>query len=290
MMADYIEGGTYYCLGGFQKFISALVDGFTKHGGELLLGAPVTQIKKKNRFFEIDLNNSQRIVSHQLICNMDPRIIFNQLLAEPQVNHKYLQKLNAMKESCSTIGLFLATDIDVRELDAAKVTVISDWDLESTFSGAQHGEIMGAAVHIPSLVDPSLAPQGENVVIIQAFAPARKDHLTPESRSDITNQLLQIAEKILPGLRNHITFAVGSEGNVEDGTALHTIGPMYGWENSFNQTGPRRLSPITPINDLYLTGHWTQPGSGIWTVVLSGILAARIGLNKKLSYPIWPLD
>ena len=34
---------------------------------------------------------------------------------------------------------------------------------------------------------------------------------------------------------------------------------------------------------LYLTGHWTQPGSGVWTVVLSGINAARCVLGKKMS-------
>lgn len=289
MVADYVEGGTYYCPGGFQKFVGTLVQGFENHGGELLPGSPVTQIKKKNRIFEIEINHSQHIFSHQLISNIDPRLIFNQLLAEPQVNDKYLQKMNAMKESCSTIGLLLATDIDVQEVDAAKVTIISDWDLESAFSAAQHGEIKGAAVHIPSVDDPSLAPHGENIVIIQAFAPTSKDNLTPEIRAHLTNQLLQMAERILPDLRNHVTFTFGNEGNLEDGTSLHTIGPMYGWENSFHQTGFRRLSPITPIEDLYLTGHWTQPGSGIWTVVLSGMLTARILLDRDLSKPIWPL-
>ena len=87
------------------------MQGFENHGGELLPGSPVTQIKKKNRIFEIEINHSQHIFSHQLISNIDPRLIFNQLLAEPQVNDKYLQKMNAMKESCSTIGLLLATDI-----------------------------------------------------------------------------------------------------------------------------------------------------------------------------------
>ena len=55
-------------------------------------------------------------------------------------------------------------------------------------------------------------------------------------------------------------------------------------------SGPRRLPYKTPVSGLYLTGHWTQPGSGIWTVVLSGINAARYVLGKDMSKAIWPLD
>jgi len=36
------------------------------------------------------------------------------------------------------------------------------------------------------------------------------------------------------------------------------------------QSGMRRLAHETPIENLYLTGHWTIPGPGVCAVVASG--------------------
>jgi prolycopene isomerase len=59
---------------------------------------------------------------------------------------------------------------------------------------------------------------------------------------------------------------------------------MYGWEPSPQQM--RRLDNETPIRGLYLAGHWTQPGGGVYAVVLSGVqTAARIlGFPNAGSY------
>jgi prolycopene isomerase len=38
----------------------------------------------------------------------------------------------------------------------------------------------------------------------------------------------------------------------------------------------------TPIRGLYLSGHWTQPGGGIYGVVVSGVLTAQAILGRNL--------
>jgi prolycopene isomerase len=58
-------------------------------------------------------------------------------------------------------------------------------------------------------------------------------------------------------------------------------GAAYGWAQIPNQSGIRRLPRITPIQDLYLTGHWTSPGGGIAGVVASGELTAEAILKKR---------
>ena len=291
MMADYIEGGTYYCMGGFQPFVNALVKGFTKNGGEMLLGSRVDKIiVSENRVQGIELQNHHRLLSTQVISNIDPRIVFQELISSRDVNEKYRQKLSRSRPSLAVFRLNLATDINVQQMDIAKVTIVSDWDLEAVFMGSQRGEIRGAAVHVPSVVDPGLAPPGENVVIIQGFAPLEAAALTSGTKDKITNQLLDIGEKVIPNLRNHISFAAGRSTDNNQELPLQRINAIYGWENSISQSGNRRLSPITPINELFLTGHWTQPGSGILTVVLSGILTSRIALKKNLSAPIQSLS
>src|SRR4030095_12985355 len=44
----------------------------------------------------------------------------------------------------------------------------------------------------------------------------------------------------------------------------------YGWAVIPEQSGMRRLPHETPIDNLYLTGHWTIPGPGVCAVVASG--------------------
>jgi phytoene dehydrogenase-like protein len=124
---------------------------------------------------------------------------------------------------------------------------------------------------------------------MQAFVPEAAD-LSPTTRNRFAESMLDRAEKVLPELRKHITFVASPTTEEKEKYPLHRLGPIYGWANSVKQAGPRRLPYKTPISGLYLTGHWTQPGSGIWPVVLSGINAARYVLGRNMSDSIWPLN
>jgi phytoene dehydrogenase-like protein len=61
---------------------------------------------------------------------------------------------------------------------------------------------------------------------------------------------------------------------------LNSGGATYGWANTVNQVASRRLSHLTPIENLYLSGHWTQPGSNFLRVLVSGIHTASIMLAR----------
>ena len=107
---------------------------------------------------------------------------------------------------------------------------------------------------------------------------------------DRATSMLELAERVLPGLRDHLTYvdrlpAVGDT----PGSPLHLMGPIYGWEAIPSQIGARRLAPRTPIKGLVLAGQWTQPGHGLVTVAQSGLGAARLILGKP-SAPPMPLN
>ena len=56
---------------------------------------------------------------------------------------------------------------------------------------------------------------------------------------------------------------------------------MLGWEMSPDQLGAGRVPVQTPIRNLYLTGHWTQPGGGITPVIVSAQRVAKLVLSGK---------
>jgi prolycopene isomerase len=291
MMASFVEEGAFYCVGGFQGLAGALAEGLTKHGGELVLETRVSEIRADGgRVQGIDLENGQEIAAPVVISNIDAWTTFGDLLETGQVPASYLRKLKEMEPSASLLGLSLATDLDVHALGIPKVTMFSSWDLEEAdaVTGKEHVERGG--VHIPTVVDASLAPPGEHLVVVQAFVRNETVDLSPAAKAQFAHNLLDQAEKVLPDLRDHITFV--ADTSAEDGQEfpLHRLGPCYGWANSVGQTGPRRLPYKTPLSGLYLTGHWTQPGSGVLTVVLSGVNAARYVLGKNMSEAVWPLN
>jgi len=291
MLISYIEEGAFYCLRGFQRLADALAIGMSNHGGEIILNNRVIQIHSQNLSIQsVTLGSGQVIYSPVVISNIDPRLTFSELLKSSEVAGRYIRKLKQLKPSMSLMGLHLATDLDIHNLGVPKVTMIFPRDLESVYTNALAGRVGGLGMHIPSVYDASLAPQGEYILVLQAFIPSDANKLSNSASDQFANQLLDLAESELPNLRNHITFIDGFTDQSPQHYPLHRIGPMYGWAAMPSQTGPRRLAIKTPVKGLFLTGHWTQPGHGIWTVVLSGINTARIVLGQDTSQSLWPFN
>ena len=48
-------------------------------------------------------------------------------------------------------------------------------------------------------------------------------------------------------------------------------GAIYGWDQTLDNSMPRRLAQTTPVKNLYLASAWTQPGGGYSGVIYSGI-------------------
>jgi len=289
MMASFTEEGAFYCRGGFQYLADALASGLAAHGGEMVLGTRVTKIHAAgSRVQGVSLASGQEIRTPLVISNIDARKTFRDLLEPGQMPSRYMRRLSRMEPSLSVLGLHLATDLDVHSLGVPKVTMIAPWDLDSFYRDALSGKVSGLGMHIPTVCDESLAPPGEHLVILQGLIPSDAGDLSPSASAQFAGELLELAESVLPGLRDHVTFAEGLSEEAQPPYPLHRIGPMYGWAASPQQVGPRRLPNRTPVEGLFLAGHWTQPGHGIWTVVLSGIHVARLVLGKNAAECLWP--
>jgi prolycopene isomerase len=291
MMHCYTEESAFYCQGGFQGLADALAGGMVDHGGELVLGTRVTKIHAaSSRVQGVSLENGQEIGAPIVISNIDARTTFRDLLEPDQVPSGYMRRLGRMEPSLSVLGLHLATDLDVRSLGVPKVTMIGPSDPDSVYADALRGRVSGLGMHIPTVWDETLAPPGEHLVVLQAFVPSDASPLSPTAASRFAEELLELAETVLPGLRDHLTFVEGRSEDDQERYPLHRVGPMYGWAASPQQAGSRRLPHRTPVDGLFLAGHWTQPGHGIWTVVLSGIHVARLVLGGDAAQRLWPFD
>jgi prolycopene isomerase len=128
------------------------------------------------------------------------------------------------------------------------------------------------------------SPEGKNtvgIIVLQGY-----DHWEPyaedyrqgnkdaywKEKNRMADILIDKVEKtVLPGLRDAIEIK-------EVGTPLTNIrytsnyrGAIYGWDQTLDNSNPRRLPHKTPIKNLYLSGAWTSPGHGYSAVIPSGL-------------------
>jgi len=288
MISSYIDEGPFYCQGGFQNLADAIADGLQKQGGELLTGVEVIKILAASSNVKgVKLETGQVIEAPLVISNIDARKTFKDLLEPGLISTRFIKTLGKLESSICLFNLHLATDLDVHQLGIPKVTMITDWDFDKAYIDALEGKVSALAVHVPTVVDASLAPPAEHIVILQGLNPIGAKKLSDSDRTQFAEALLVQAEKILPGLREHITFIDNNDGGFQR-YPLHRLGPIYGWAALPRQSGARRLPNKTPLKGLSLAGHWTQPGHGIWSVVLSGINTARLVLGNDPSGSMWP--
>ena len=48
-------------------------------------------------------------------------------------------------------------------------------------------------------------------------------------------------------------------------------GAVYGWDETLDNSGDRRVGHRTPVQNLYLDGAWTRSGHGYGAVIQSGL-------------------
>ena len=87
-------------------------------------------------------------------------------------------------------------------------------------------------------------------------------------------------EKFVPEIQDHIEVIDAATPKTLYRYTLNSKGAAYGWAVTVDQTWSNRLSHTTPFKNLFLTGHWTNPGPGICAVVSSGWRVANMILNN----------
>lgn len=140
---------------------------------------------------------------------------------------------------------------------------------------------------VPTLVDDSLAPENEHLLILTALLPYTATDSWKQKKQQYVDKIVSIAEHYIPTLSEHIVFIdAGSPATMERYTQNYQ-GAAYGWDVSPEQVGALRAQNQSPIEGLYFSGHWCSPGGGIYGVSLSGVQAAQRVLGIKKQSDLW---
>lgn len=292
LISKALMEGVYYPRGGMGKVSAAIANSLLRSGGDILLRTEAEQILVKDRRAKGVLTRDGKIFeSEMIISNINPNLLAKMLPEE--FGSPLARKAERFEYSLSCFILYLATDLNLREMGLPYFTYLRSLsDLEEEHWMMLRGEIPKnptLIVSIPTLLDPSLAPEGKHLVKVLVVTPypyqERWGSGNPETyqriKEDFSLKILQKVEsKLIPGLRNHLLFSEAATPLTLERYTGNEQGAMYGLASTPGQIGPFRPSHQTSIPGLFQVGHYTRPSYGIVGASLSGLFAARAILKS----------
>ena len=269
-----INEGPFQCEGGAHRLAEALAIAVTRRGGELVTGCEVTNVPiEGNAVSGVRTADGRELAAPLVVSSADAYGTFSKLVGFDRLPDRFVRRLDRMRVSISGFQLYVATSLDLDELDVATMTFVYDgWDHDSAYRDAAEGRPSMFWTSIPTRLDPTLAPPGEHIVIVTMLADAANGGRPWKETADAYRELtLERLERVFPGIQGRLSHVETATPVTLERYSANRAGALYGWENAPDQSGSRRLGHRTPIDGLYLSGHWTQPGSGAFRTIFSGI-------------------
>ena len=276
MLVNYLKDGAFYPVGSTQKFADAIAQKFIDYGGQIMLSSEVEKIFLKDKLVKgVVTKKGKELFADTFVANIDPKHVFCELIEKNEVDDSYLQKVESMKESVSFFLLYLGLDKDI-DLKALKRGF---YHTSEDLSFSNNGWFY---ISVPTKADSSIAPDEKQIISVVASIKESYDDIEDWGafKEKMKIYTLNYLETLVPDIKNHIAVIEAATPKTLKRYTLNSKGAAYGWAVTVDQTWSNRLQHTTPFKNLFLAGHWTNPGPGVCAVVSSGWRVANLILNN----------
>jgi phytoene dehydrogenase-like protein len=287
--------------GGMGRLAAALASAAQQYGAEIRTGAEVAQIViKDGRASGVSTSNGEELSARVVVSNADPRRTFFNLIDPPTLEPRFVRLVKSIryrgctaKVNLALSGLpsFIGQPQDGHVHLGGHIIISPSLEyLERAYDDAKYGHMSQRPyldVVIPSVLDPSLAPEGGQHVmsITMQYAPYDlRDGTWDEQRERLGDKIIDTLAEYAPNLKELILDRqVITPLDWEREYGL-TEGSIFHGQMGFDQL--LFMRPVagygqyrTPIENLYLCGAGTHPGGGVTGA--PGYNAAREVLKEK---------
>lgn len=280
MIITYGMNGGYRVKGLTQRFPDALAESIKNNNGEVIYNTLADKIIiENNKAVGVVTEDGRVFRGKNIVSNISARKTFFELVGKEHLKDEFIDKIEKMLPSVSFFLVYLGVDMDLKKLGLEhSIGTYPSFDIEATFSDINKDICSPNASFetiIYTLTNPDMAPKGCHSLILMTKAGYDYKESWKECKDREAERLIKMAERIIPNLSSHIVIQDSATPLTLERYTGNDKGAAFGWAQGIDYIGANRLQIETPINGLYLTGHWTIPGGGIESVVASGILAER---------------
>ncbi len=287
----YLTDGGYYAKGRSQAISQAFRKFIEDHGGKVELETRVERIiTKDHAAVGVQTEAGKFYGGRVVVSNANAFDTLHRLMPdEADLLKEAFARMEKYSVSFSIYQVFLGLKRDlVRDsgLTDSEISVKTSYDPEQDFLDMARcdAETCGYGLMLYDNVYQGYSPKGKNTMTITVgqnydyWAKYEEDYLKENKEAYRTDKERQadiligrVEKKFFPGLRKAIEVR-------EVGTPLTNLrytsnyrGAVYGWDQTLDNSGPRRMPHKTPVKNLYLAGAWTSPGGGYGGVIPSGL-------------------
>jgi phytoene dehydrogenase-like protein len=281
---SYLQGGVAVLKGKMEDLPLLLAKEFLRRGGTLHTRHEVKDIMvEEGKAMGVRLKSGETATAHIMVSNADATATFLSMIGDRFLPPGWLKRLKGMKPSFSYFIIYLGVEGHL-DLSCSNNEVFPQYDLEEEYRFLEEGQIPPSPPYYllaPSLVNPSHAPQGYSTVCLSYKAPYRlAGGWDSGAKETFGEQLIAQAEGLIPDLRSKIVLDVSASPLTIERMTGNRWGAAYGWAQIPRQAGIYRLNRVSPIEGLYLAGHWTAPGGGVAAAMASGQITADVIENR----------
>lgn len=302
-MLDSLNQGAFFPVGGFGKLTSEFARVFEEDGGMVLFGHEVIGINTRDgEVFEVEMQPRAKVRARTVVSDSDTKRTFLKLASRENFTRSFLDRIDEIPLSLSGFVVHLGLGKRIEEKYTGGITFVQpSYDEREMYDEVRklteypdHSKIKWYMT-VPSLEEPSLAPQGKSYLkVVVPGAPYKFMRRWGVEEGGKRGERYQAIKE---EYARRVIEAVGLSfpGMVSDVEAFDASTPIsferYGmaldgcWQDSAQtpaSTFIRRHGPMTPLKGLYLTGSKSSLGGGIHGSIMNGVLTADAVLRGKL--------
>jgi phytoene desaturase len=279
-----MELGIWYPMGGFGEVVKQFENLAKDQGAKFVYNSEVSKIKSQNGLASSLEVNGKVLPFDIVIANADYHHVDNDLLdgSKRGYSESYWTRRTL---SPSAILAYLGVDKKVPGLLHHTMFFDADWHghFDQVFKNKAWSEKPLFYVGTPSKTDPTVAPKGqENIIILAPMANGLNP--TKKQANDLIDSLIKrMEDKIGHKFAKDIIYKNVVDHEFFEQTFNSYQGNAFGLAHSLKQSAlfrPRMQSK--KLKNLFYVGQYTNPGTGVPMVVLSGKIVSK-AVGKRIS-------
>jgi phytoene desaturase len=282
--------GVAHVIGGLNKISETMAAITRQSGGEIRLNAPVKSLILDGKKVKgVRLENGEEFFAKAVIMNADFAYAMSSLV-EPHVLKKYsMQNLMKKQYSCATFMLYLGLN-RVYDLGHHNIYFARSYkeNVTDIFNHKRLSKDISFYIQNACVTDPTLAPKGKSTLYVLVPVPNNFSGI------DWTHEKAKFREFVIAKMIERAGLS-----DLRDAIEVEKVITPNTWEHEYNvfKAAEFNLAHIIPqmlyfrphnkfeeLDNCYLVGGGTHPGSGLPTIYESARISTNL-LFKKLGFP-----
>ena len=283
MIIPYIEHaqGVWHVRGGLSEISRAMAKVVTENGGTIHLQTPVERLITEGRTVKgVQLRNGEKVPADTVIMNADFAYAMTELVTPGTLKKYSRASFNRRLFSCSTYMLYLGVD---KVYDLPHHSIVFSRDYNKYISDvADHRNVaddLSVYVRNASVTDPTLAPEGKSN--IYCLVPVSNNRAGKDWKADgkfretVLRTIMERTE--MKDLDRHIVAERVLTPNDWQEKYNVFLGATFNLGHTLTQMLYfRPHNKFEELENCWLVGGGTHPGSGLPTIYESGRITANL--------------